>query len=449
MKKDTRKLSFTQVDGKVIEASFDGGAISSDAGALFIREAENYVGIIKAISSCITDDRDARYVKQLVKDIVYQRTAQITCGYEDANDCNELRHDPFFKMGANRCPIEGDPLASQPTVSRLENMVRRTDILRIFYAITDNFIDSYISPPSLIVLDFDTTADEVHGAQQLRLYDGYYSEYCYQPLHVYEGLSGKLIASVLRPGQRVNGQEVVAILKRIVKRIRRHWKHTAIVFRGDSHFSSPVVHEWIDDNEDVDFVIGQSGNAVLYRMVEDTLEKARKLYREKQKKVKLYKDFYYQADSWRKRRRIIAKVEISDEGENRRFVVTSFKDAGAQGLYETIYCGRGNAENYIKNHKVYTKSDRTSCHRFEANQVRLFLHSAAYILLHAIQKNLLKGTRFANATFETIRLRILKIGAQVRELKTRIKVHLSSSYPLKPIFERMFDILQSLPAPSW
>jgi len=448
MKKDTRKLSFTQVAGKALEADFNGGAISSDAGALIIREAEKHVGIIATISNCINDNRDSRYVDHTVEDIVTERATLIVCGYEDANDCNEMRYDPIFKMVANRCPIEGEPLASQPTVSRLENMVRRTDLLRIGYGFIDNFVDSYVSPPRAIILDFDTTDNEVHGTQQLRFFDAYYKEYCYQPLHIYEGMSGKLIASILRSGKRVNGKEIVAILKRIVKRIRRRWKHTVIVFRGDSHFSSPEVHEWIEENEDVEFIIGQSGNKVLNQSVEKTREQARELYQKTQEKVKLYTSFYYQAGSWKKLRRVIGKVEISEKGENVRFVVTSFQTAGEKMLYTTVYCSRGNAENYIKNHKVYTKSDRTSCHRFEANQVRLFLHSAAYVLLHAIGKNLLKRTQFANATFDTIRLRILKIGAQVRELKTRIKIHLSSSFPLKLIFERMLMILQSLPAPS-
>jgi len=448
MKKDTRKLGFTQVAGKTIEADFNGGAISSDAGALVIREAEKHVGIIKTISHCINDNRDARYIDHTVEDIITERTTLIACGYEDANDCNELRYDPVFKMVAHRCPVYGDPLASQPTVSRLENKVRRTELLRIGYAIIDNFVDSYATPPRAIVLDFDTTDDEVHGTQQLRFFDAYYKEYCYQPLHIYEGTSGKLVGSILRTGKRVSGNEIVAILKRIVKRIRLRWKETVIVFRGDSHFSSPEVHEWIDENEDVEFIIGQSGNQVLYRSVEKIREQARELYRKNHEKIKLFTSFNYQADSWKKPRRVIAKVEISEEGKNVRFVVTSFQTAGEKMLYETVYCSRGNAENYIKNHKVYTKSDRTSCHRFEANQFRLFLHSAAYILLHAIGKNLLKGTQFANATFDTIRLRILKIGAQVRELKTRIKIHLSSYFPLKGIFERMLVILQLLPAPS-
>jgi len=261
-------------------------------------------------------------------------------------------------------------------------------------------------------------------------------------------MSGKMIASILRPGKRVNGKEIVAILKRIVKRIRLRWKDTVIIFRGDSHFSSPLVHDWIDAHENVEFITGQSANKTLYRAVEKTREQARELYQNTHEKVKLYTSFHYQAGSWKKLRRVIAKVEISDEGENVRFVVTSFQTAWEKMLYETVYCSRGNAENYIKNHKLYTKSDRTSCHRFEGNQLRLFLHSAAYVLLHAISKNLLNNTQFANATFDTIRLRILKIGAQVRELKTRIKIHFSSYFPLKDIFERMLVILQSLPAPS-
>jgi Transposase DDE domain group 1 len=438
-----KSINLAEIGHKKVELDFEGGDLTSDAGALFLREVEKQTGIIKAIAGSIKDKRDQRYVKQELETLIKQRVIQIGCGYEDANDCNALRHDPSMKMAAGREPISGDALASQPTMSRFENALSRKDLVRIGYAFANHFIASYREEPAIVVLDFDDTEDAVHGAQQLSLFNGYYGGYCYEPLHVYEGLSGRLITTILRPGKRTSSREVVAILSRLVPLLRAAWKETIIFFRGDSHFSAPETLKWLDDNG-ILYAIGQAKNSVLVRLAQERLLEARQLYNTTHRKVRLFDSFEYQADSWDKPRQIIVKAEITEKGENLRFVVTNIQNDEPQQTYDIIYCARGNMENNIKDHKLFLKSDRTSCHSFEANQFRLFLHSVAYILMHALRENLLKGTEFSTATFATIRQRVLKIGALVRELKTKIKIHLPSSYPLKPLLKRIGDIFTIL-----
>jgi hypothetical protein len=444
-KYSTTPLLFSPILHKKVEADFGGGEITSNAGALLLRETEKQTGIISALTSVISDTRDLRYVDHSILDIITQRVNQIACGYEDANDSDSLRSDPALKTAAGRLPITGADLASQPTVSRLENAVRRSDLVRMGYAIVDNFISSYAVPPALIILDFDDTEDKTHGQQQLTLFNNYYDSHCYLPLHVYEGISGKLIASVLRPGKRPTGKQVVAILKRIVKKIRATWPDTIILFRGDSHFCSPEVLRYCDKLR-LFYTIGLCGNAVLNRLIEPLMACARAVFAQAQLPTRLYESFSYKAQTWDAPQRVVAKAEVNTKGDNPRFVVTNLTEPDDTTVYKYLYCGRGQMENYIKNHKIYTKSDRTSCHKFTANQFRLYLHSAVYVLLHAFRENVLRGTQFACAQFDIIRLNLLKIGAHIRELKTKISLHLPSSCPYKPILSKIAALFQTLPA---
>jgi len=440
----TQPLLFSPVSGKKVEADFDGGEITSDAGVLFLAETERQVGIIDAFSRCISDNRHQSYVDHSLPELLSQRIYQIGSGYEDANDSNTLRIDPAFKAAVGRLPVSGKDLASQPTICRLENKVRRTELLRMGYALADKFIDSYDSPPSLIVLDFDDTEDKVHGTQQGSLFNGYYDSHCYLPLHIYEGLSGKLIASILKPGKRSSGKQVVAILKRLIKRIRSHWPKTLILFRGDSHFCTPEVLQYCQKH-DLLYCLGLTGNAVLKRQTEPLIQEAKNLFAQTgQQMVKLYDAFTYRAKSWDSPQKVVVKVEVSHKGCNLRFVVSNLTDPEPEVIYGQIYTGRGQMENYIKEHKLHIKSDRTSCHDFAANQFRLFLHSAAYVLLHSFRENVLKGTEFAKAQFNTIQLHLLKVGAKVRELKTKIKLHLPSSFPHKTVLIKACAILSTL-----
>jgi hypothetical protein len=439
-------------------ADFDGGQMSSDAGLLLLREVEQQLGIINSLSDVIYDARDARYVRHSVNEMMMQRVSQIASGYEDADDvsqiasgyedaddCDELRKDPIIKMFADRLPETDADLASQPTMSRFENSISKTNLYRLAKVFVDKFIFSYEKAPKIIVLDFDDTEDKVYGNQQLALFNNYFKDYCYMPLHVYEGLSGKLITTILKPGKRSTGKAMLAIVKRLINYIRCQWPNTIIIFRGDSHFAYRQVMEWIDGQKDIYFVTGLTANCRLNELTAFLVERAKKLYKLYKNKICLYHSFYYKADSWDKNRRVIVKVEILDDGTlNVRYVVTNMKHAKAKQLYTKIYCARGEAELYIKEHKLYLKSDKTSCHRFVANQFRLFLHSAAYVLLHALKTNILCHTRWANATIDTIRIRLLKIGARVRQLKTRIKVELPTSYPLKKTLKNSFQIFETL-----
>ena len=443
MDKDTQiTLPFASISGKKVTADFDGGSLTSDAGVMFLREVERGIGLIKRVADVLKDRRHQSYVDHPYEVLLRQRVFQIACGYEDANDCNELRHDPVIKAACERPPISGDKLASQPTMTRLENSVSRTDLYRIARAFVDNFLDSYDHPPEAIILDPDTTDDPTYGDQQLSMFNGYYDETCYLPLHIYEGKTGKLITTILRPGKRPDGKEIVSILKRLVASIRRRWPQVKIFLRGDGHFSAPEVHDWCEDN-DVYYALGQTGNAVLKQQAAPLLEHARQLYLNTQRKVRLFTSFLYRAESWRKPRRIICKVEISSEAENLRFVVTGLESSQPSFIYDTIYCAHARVEGYIKNHKTFLHSDRTACHRFQANQFRLFLHSAAYVLLHTLAEKGLKGTQWAKAQFNTLQNRFLKVGARVCELVTRIKLHLPTAFPLKDVFATIFFNLEA------
>jgi len=261
------------------------------------------------------------------------------------------------------------------------------------------------------------------------------------PLHIYEGLSGKLITTILKPGRRSKNIDVYAILKRLAHYLRKHWKNTIIILRGDSHFCSRQFMDWSAGMPDIHFVTGLSGNRKLNELAAITIESAERNYQVNGIKQKRYGSFMYQAQSWENPQRVIVKVEVSSKGTNVRYVVTDMVEYRASHVYETGYCGRGNMELRIKEHKLYLKSDRSSCNSFQANQFRLFLHSAAYVLIHTLQKEILKGTQYANATMKTIRLKILKTAAWVREMKTKIKIVLPRAFANIMVQRKAFDIL--------
>ncbi len=436
-----KEISFARILGKRVEADFDGGALTSDSGVLLLREVESRVRIIERMASVLPDHRHQSYVAHSVVDLLKQRVFQIACGYEDANDCNALRSDPGFKAACNRLPITGKDLSSQATMSRLENSVRRSTLYRIAQAFVDGFIASYATVPDAIILDIDDTDDEVHGAQQLSLFNAYYDEHCFQPLHIYEGKTGKLITTILRPGARPTGPQIVAILKRVVTYLQKAWPRVEIFLRGDSHFSCPEVHDFCEE-AGIYYGLGQTGNSRLKAIGQPLMAQAKALYEETGEPVQLFTSFLYQANTWAIPRRIIFKAEVTSLGENPRFVVTNLESSLPSFIYQTIYCARGRMENFIKNHKTFLHSDRTSCHRFGANQFRLFLHSAAYVLIQALAEKGLKGTVWVKAQFNTIQNRILKVAAKVCELKTKIRLYLPSSFLLKHIYAKILTNLQ-------
>jgi len=432
MERSQTSLSFASVLGKGIDVCFDGGRTTSDGGALLLRQVESVVGILGRITSAVRDRRHRSYITHSYLDLIKQRVIQIACGYEDGNDSDDLRRDPGLKAACGRLPLSGEDLGSQPTMSRLENSVSRKDLYRIGCAFLDAFVASYKKPPKRIVLDIDDTDDPTHGAQQFSLFNAHVNEYCYMPLHIYEGNSGRLITTVLRPGRTIRGRLAAAILRRVIKHLKAAWPKVQIRVRGDSHFSAPEVHDLCEEFH-VEYVLGQAVNPKLRRLGQPLMDEALRQSEGTDQPVRLFSSFPYQAKSWRRPRRIIQKAEVTQGKPNPRFVVTNITNRTPKFLYEKGYCARGRAEGFIKDHKAVLHSDRTSCHRFLANQFRLFLHSAAYVLLHALKQIGLRDTIRCNASFHTIQLRLLKIGARVQELATKIRFHFPTSYPDKAL----------------
>ncbi len=431
------------VQKKNIEISFTGADISSDGGLLLLKECEQQVGIIKSISSCLKDERNSSYVQHSYVQMVTQRIFQIAAGYEDADDCDRLRNDDIIKLCVGKLPNDQD-LASQPTMSRFENAHNRGDLYRIGVAFLDNFISSYTEEPPVIILDADDTNSNAYGAQQLSLYNDYYGEACFMPLHIYEGLSGKLVTTILKPGRRSKNVNVFAILSRIISRIRNKWKNTIVIIRGDGHFCNHQLMDWCKNKENISFITGLTGNAKLHKLAQTTIESAVKQYEQTQKPVKMYHSFEYQAKDWNNAQRVVVKVEVNSKGKNIIYIVSDLREWKTKQLYEDGYCARGAMELRIKDHKRYLQSDTMSCMEFGANQFRLFLHSAAYVLFHALQKNILWNTAYAKSTFKTIREKIIKVAAYVKEMKTKIKIELPASCPQINIFSRCFRLFEVL-----
>jgi len=437
------RLLFEDIQGKKIEADFDGGQVTSDAGVVLLREVERRLGLIRRIARIIRDRRHPGYTRHSIREMLCQRVFQIACGYEDADDADTLRTDPAMKMACDQLP-EDEALASQPTLSRLENAVTRTDLYRIGEALVESFIDSYRIPPVAILLDIDDTEDTTHGHQQMALFNAHYGEFCYLPIHIYEGRSGKLITTVLRPGKRPSGKEIVAILKRVVRKIRKAWPEVGLFLRADSHYAAPEVFDFCRD-ENLTFLLGLTPNPVLRRLAAALVKVAARRFARERTPVRNFGEFPYRAESWANEARVIVKAEHNAIGPNTRFVVTNLTTLTPRTIYEKLYSDRGTMELLIKDHKTHLRSDRTSCHRFEANQFRLFLHSMAYVLTQTLRSRHLQETPWARAQFDTIRLHVLKIGARVRQLRTRVKIHLPTSYPWQPGWRTAFASCRASP----
>jgi hypothetical protein len=440
----TSEISLFPIQGKNIDLSFSGDRISSDGGLLLLRELDSQLNLLSSASNCIHDERDQRYIDHSVKELLTQRVFQIAAGYEDCNDCNDLREDMIFKLCAGRLPQNGNDLASQPTMSRLENAVTRTDLFRLGKLLVDTFINSYSTVPSVIILDCDDTNNDIYGQQELALFNTFYNEHCYMPIHIYEGLSGKLVTTILRPGRRNKQANIARLLQKLISYLRVQWPKTKIIVRGDSHFASQNFMDWTCIQSNLSFITGLAGNAKLHELSHITVESAQREFDRYKNPVKRYHSFMYKAGSWERYQRVIVKVEVTSMGTNIRYIVTNLNDFRARDLYEKGYCARGSMELRIKDHKLYLKSDRSSCTKFEANQFRLFLHSMAYILIHTLQKQVLKGTEYANATMKTIQLKIIKTAAWVKEMKTKIRIELPQFCPTKNEQINGFEMLMLL-----
>jgi len=459
-------LWFQGASRRDVVARFDGGAISSDGGGVLLRQVEQRTGIIRQFAECFTDHRDPDRTEHTVKDLVAQRVYGLALGYEDLNDHDDLRHDPLLatlvgkadpRGGDRRRPQDqGKALAGKSTLNRLEltpvganPQSRYKKITAHHRQIEDLFVELFLQahrkPPKEIVLDLDATDDPVHGQQWGRFFHGYYKEYCFLPLYIFCG--EHLLCAKLRPADIDASAGSVGQLQRIVSRIRQSWPEVRIIIRGDSGFCREPIMAWCERHE-VDYVLGLAVNARLQRHVAAALEQARQQFARTQQASRVFVDFTYQTrDSWSRARRVIGKAEHLAKGPNPRFVVTRITadERPAKILYERDYCGRGDMENRIKEQQLYLFADRTSCATMRANQLRLWFSSIAYTLLAALRRLGLAGTDLAQAQCETIRLKLLKIGALIRVTVRKVWIALSQSYPHRDLFRRVYRNLQKGP----
>jgi hypothetical protein len=378
--------------------------------------------------------------------MVMARVSAIACGHKDAIDLDRLRHDPLMKLAVGRCPDSGAALASQSTISRLENAPSKTEAARLAAALLDQF-GTTVKPGRLEILDIDDTFCAAHGGQQLAFWNAHHDERGFASMHIYHVASGTPVATILRPARTPKGTEVRTVVKHVTKHLCKHWPHTRIVWRGDSHYGRVEAMEWAED-DGADYIFGLAGNTTLDALAAETADNLRFHHaKSNQTKLRTFASFMYQAGSWTRPRKVVARLECSlqpADGEDItstgmrqevdiRYVVTSLKGS-AQHLYEAVYCQRGQMENLIKLHKAQLASDRMSCHSATANQVRLALHTAAFWLMHGVRAAIPKTNPLANCEFATLRERLIKIGARVIEHVARIRVHLPTSYPEGALF---------------
>ena len=433
-------FGFAPVEGRKVVAGFDGGRMTSDAGAMLLGAADKRIGLIERVAGCFTDYRDADLIEHTVAGLVGQRVFGIALGYEDLIDHEQLRHDPVMavlggKLEARRADCA--PLAGKSTLNRLElSREEPTRYHKISYdaaAIEGLFVDLFLAahpaPPAQITLDLDATDDPLHGHQEGRFFHGYYDTYCYLPLYVFCGRH--LLAAKLRPANIDASAGSVEEIARIVARIRRRWPKVRILLRADSGFAREALMTWCENN-DVDFLLGLAKNSRLVGEIEAELAAAQEQSQRTEKPARRFKDFTWQTrESWSRARRVVAKAEWTRGEANPRFVVTSLarEEHEARHLYEKLYCARGEMENRIKECQLELYADRTSAHTMRANQLRLWFAAMAYVLICAVRRIGLKHTQFARAACGTIRLKLLKIGALVRISVRRIKLAMPSAFP--------------------
>lgn len=429
------QLEFPALKRRKVQAEFSGGDITSDGGSLLLREVDEKLGLLKSVDNLLVDQRNPERIIHSQLNLIKQRVYGLCLGYDDLNDHQQLRLDPALQTAVNCDEV----LGSSPTLCRLEQRMDRqvmTDIHRIFL---EQFIASFKEPPKELILDFDATDDLTHGAQENVFYHGYYRHYCFLPLYVFCG--DQLLVSYLRPSNIDGAKHSGAILKLLVDALRKQWPDVRIIYRADGGFCRRNTLSWCERNE-VDYIIGYTRNNRLSNIIKDNLKLTQQQFENTQIKQRDFMDFYYAAKTWTKKRRIIAKLEVTDKGPNPRFIVTTLS-SDSRSLYDDVYCARGNMENRIKEQQLGLFADRTSANHWWANQFRLLLSSLAYILLESIRRLALKGTEFENAQATTIRIKLLKIGAVIIRNTRRIRFLLSSHYPHQDLFKAVAIKLQS------
>ncbi len=438
----TATVVFPAVGPLPLQVDFLGGRLTSDGGLPWLAEADQVLGLTTALAAAVPDGRGHR--QHPLPALLAQRIYQIASGYDDQNDATTLRRDPLLKQVCGRLPLTGRDLASQPTLSRLENAFGPKACYQLAMALGQVYLQERERDgiPTHIVLDLDGTDDPTHGQQEGTAYHGYYGQYQYHPLLVFDGQTGHLITAVLRPGTVHASHGVVAILKRVVRTLHQRWPQVTIELRADSGFAIPALYDWCE-TEGVGYTIGLGRNDRLEVAIAELQAAAETQSRAQDgAKVRLLGETTYQAATWPHPRRVVMKAEVLPPGTNRRFVVTSRADE-PEDCYDW-YVGRGQTENWIKDLKRGCFADRLSCHRFWANQVRLLLHAAAYWLLDTLRRWLV-AAHLAPMTLETVRLRLLKIGGWVRERTHQVHLRLASSHPSEGWW-RQLDQLRHYPS---
>lgn len=427
---------FPIVSGKKVEIDFDGGHVSSMGGSLLLRKVDDYIRLTSRLKKVLVDTRQKVKVTHSLLHLLRQRIYSIACGWEDLNDHDELRHD----FGLQTAVGKSEDLASSSTLCRLENSIEKDWIYAIHKTLFQTFIESFDAPPEELILDFDASDIPIHGDQELKQFHGYYDHYCYLPLYVF--CDDHLLACHLRPSRIDGAKHTGAILKLLVSGIRKVWPQTRIILRGDSGFCRDFVLKWCERN-DVDYVVGMRRNKRLERLAAPYLQQAGDQFEEQQEKQVIFSETLYGAKAWKRNRRCIIKAEHLPKGSNPRFLITNMTD-DAEDLYRRVYCARGDAENRIKEQQLDLFGTRTSASHFLVNQFRILLSGLAYTLIKALKRLALTNTELRKACCSTIRDKLFRIGAVITRNTRRIRIHLSSAFPMKGTFSNAWNTITAL-----
>ncbi len=440
-------FSFAPHFSRRVEAGFSAGQVSSDGGALLLRETERKINLLSRLAGCFTDGRNQELVEHQLGEMLSQRIYGLALGYEDLNDHEQLRRDPLLALLSGKRNLD-EPLAGKSTLNRLELVGRTGRYHKVGYSaealdqlLADLFIESHEAPPTEIVLDLDATDIPLYGHQPQRFFHGYYDSYCYLPLYIFAG--DQLLCARLRPANQDAAAGSVEEVKRIVAQLRERWPEVRIVLRGDSGFCREELMGWCEANH-IDYVFGLARNQRLSRIIGAQIHQAHLQHQAQGKAARVFAEFSYKTrKSWSRARRVVAKAEYLDKGENPRFVVTSLTEQqwAAQNLYEKFYCARGEMENRIKE-QMCLFADRLSTDEMRGNQLRLYFSALAYTLVEALRRLGLKGTEWAQAQVDTIRSKLFKIGAIVCISVRRVLLQMSSAYPWKDIYAAAFHALR-------
>lgn len=443
MVNSTFSFSFPAIGHRKVTGAFDGGDLSSDSGFLLLAAADNRAGVTQVLCDAVQDQRDPKKIIHKIKDIISERVYAIAQGYEDANDLDRLRIDPALKLACGRLPIKGDDLASQPTISRLENSVGFRELRAMMIGLADCVIAQLPANTHKVILDVDPTEDPCHGQQQFEIFNKFYDSHCYLPLLCYitgEDNQQRILGALLRKGTAKNAAGLQTMLKWVVRLLRKRFPDITIKLRADSGFGHAIVLQWCHILG-IDYDLAVPMNSKLQEESTAIQMDAALLatYPIAGEDSEEFGEFYYQAKTWEKRERIVVKAEVVKGKINARYVVTNDITSSAEEVYR-FYCLRGDRENRIKEFKIDLSSGRTSCHSFLANQYRLVLHMAAYVIMNVVQ-TALAGTEWAAKQVETLRSRLFKIAVRIVESVRRVSLHFPTSCPSQGIWRQLYSRL--------